>query len=89
MRLRWSRPASEHLIAIHDYIAGDNPDSAAEVVERLIQAAERLSAHPNLGRPGKVKHTRELIVAPYILVYRVVQDTVNIEAVLHGRRKYV
>lgn len=87
MTLRWSEQAADDLIAIHDFIAEDNPNAAAATIERLFQSVERLPVYPRLGRAGFEEGTRELVIASWILVYRVIGDVVNIEAVIHASRK--
>jgi toxin ParE1/3/4 len=49
-----------------------------------------LSDQPDAGRAGRVHGTRELVIAdtPFILPYRVVENTVQILRVLHGARKW-
>lgn len=90
MDIIWSARARQHLREITAYIAQDNPDAADRMAERILAATERLSAHPHLGRPGRIDGTRELVVGgtPYIVPYRVRGDRVNIIAVLHGKRQW-
>ncbi len=42
----------------------------------------------HLGRPGRVKGTRELVVTrtPYIVAYRLKRQSIQILRVLHGAR---
>ena len=49
-----------------------------------------LAEQPHQGRAGRVPGTRELVITdtPYIIPYRVVEDTVQILRVLHGKRKW-
>ena len=45
--------------------------------------------HPQLGRPGRVESTRELVVhRNYILVYDVAGDVVRVLHVLHATRQW-
>lgn len=37
-----------------------------------------LATMPHRGRPGRIAGTRELILVPFIIVYRVRQETVEI-----------
>jgi len=88
MTLRWSVPAAHDLEHIHRYISNDNSEAAADsVIERIIEAAERLLTFPESGRPGRVKATRELVRPPYVLVYRVLSNVISIERVLHGSQR--
>ena len=72
------------------YIAQDNPKAAAEFVLHLRDSALMLGEQPNLGRPGRIPGTRELVVTnfPYILPYRVRNDAVEILRVFHTARKW-
>ena len=90
MRVRWLRRALRNLDDNAEYIARDNPDAAARIVERIATSVERLTTHPASGRPGRVPGTRELVIAgtPYIVPYRVRGATVEILRVFHTARKW-
>ncbi|KRB01297.1 hypothetical protein ASD83_07235 [Devosia sp. Root685] len=90
MRVAWTRRAFRHLDEIQEYIAGDRPTAAFEVVKNLTErTTATLGTSPMAGRPGRVKHTRELVFAdlPYIVVYRVAEH-VEVVGVLHVARKW-
>ena len=90
MRVRWLRAAVANLVTETEYIARDNPAAAARVETDIKRAVEKLSHFPSLGRPGRVAGTRELVIAgsPYIIPYRVRQDTVEILRVFHAARRW-
>jgi toxin ParE1/3/4 len=90
MRIIWRHAALNDLGSIREFIAQDNPAAAARVRAALRAAVDPLADYPNLGRAGRVAGTRELVVAdlPYIIVYRVADDTVRILAVLHTSRQW-
>jgi toxin ParE1/3/4 len=91
MILIWSDYALQDIGDIHAYIAQDNANAASETIDRIIQATEKiLEFSPFAGRKGRVKNTRELVIADtnYIVVYRVKQERLAIIAVLHGRREW-
>ncbi len=90
MRVRWLRRALRNLDEEADYIARDDPQAAAQVVDRIVTSVDLLATQPALGRPGRVPGTRELIIAgtPYIVPYRVRDDTVEILRVFHGARRW-
>ena len=72
------------------YIAFDNPKAAYELHDRVREHTATLSLHPRLGRPGRVRGTRELVVpgTSFIVAYRVAATAVTILRVLHGARKW-
>jgi toxin ParE1/3/4 len=67
----WSPRAIEHPAHLRSYIARDNPTAANRIGGVLLDAVERLAELPNLGRPGRVAGTRELVVpgTPYLIPY--------------------
>jgi toxin ParE1/3/4 len=86
----WSPRAVEHLAHLRAYIARDNPKAAHRIAGTLLEAVERLAELPNLGRPGRVGGTRELVVpgTPYVIPYRLHGDRLEVIAVFHGRQKW-
>ena len=57
---------------------------------RVREGVEYLLDHPNLGRAGRVRGTRELVISgsPFVVIYRVRFDQVQILRVLHHARKW-
>lgn len=90
MRLSWSRAALNDLIELRAYIANDRPRAAAGVAQRILHAVNHLEQYPSLGRSGRVEGTRELVVSntPYLVAYRIQEETVVLLRVLHGARKW-
>lgn len=90
MLVRWTRPALTDLIETQRFIAKENPDASSVVAQRLWDAAQSLVSHPQIGRPGRVPGTRELPVprTPYLIIYRIRQEAVEIIRLWHGRRDY-
>ena len=90
MKVHWVRTALHNLDNEAAYIARDDPEAAARTVERIRRAVEHLTAHPEIGRPGRVSGTRELVVAgtPYIIPYRVKRGSVEILRVFHAARRW-
>lgn len=86
MRLSWSRLAFEDRTRIFDYIAQDNPAAALALDERIEEQVEGLRQNPELGRSGRVRGTRELVIAQtaYIAVYRLEADRIRILRILHS-----
>jgi len=90
MKIVWSRRAIRHLTKVRDYIARDNPNSATDVAAHILAAIEQLETFPNLGRPGRLAGTRELLVpqTPYIIPYRIRGNRIELIAVFHGRQRW-
>lgn len=90
MKIRWLSLALADLDEVGKYIAEDNPRQAVAVVLRIIDAVELLVDHPEIGRPGRVGGTRELVVAdlPYIIPYRKKGEWLEILRVFHQKRKW-
>jgi toxin ParE1/3/4 len=90
MKLRWTKPALHDLEALGDYIARSNPAAAKRTVTAILEQADKLTAHPHVGRPGRVPETRELVVVgtPFIVPYRVRDVEVQVLAVVHSAREW-
>ena len=90
MKIVWPRRAIWRLVHIRDYIAKDNPGAAARIAERILQSVEALTGQPDMGRPGRIAGTRELVVpaTPYVIPYRVRAGRLELLAVFHGRQKW-
>jgi toxin ParE1/3/4 len=91
MRLRWSPRAIDDLREIRRYIGRENPAAAKQVADRIKQVVRLLPDHPEIGRPGRVPGTRELVVTGtrYIVPYAVIaRDRIELLAVMHTSRKW-
>ncbi len=85
MQIVFSAAAQKDLAKIEAYIGAHNPHAASRLAIRLIAACDRLEYLPHRGRPGLVPGTREITtVKPYVIVYRVKGDTVEIARIWHG-----
>ncbi len=74
MNIVWSPEAIQDLISLRAYIAEESPAGARRIVLHILHDVEGLLAdNPEMGRPGRVPGTRELVIArtPYIVPYRV------------------
>lgn len=90
MRVKWLRNALGGLESEAEHISQDNPQAAAELVVEIFKKVNQLSDFPNLGRPGRVPGTRELVITryPYIIPYRVKDEIVEILRVFHTSRRW-
>lgn len=88
-RVRWLREALRNLDEEAAHVAADDPQAAQRVVQRILQAVAGLAEHPDIGRPGRVPGTRELVVTRtrYLVPYRVKGDVVQVLRVFHTSRR--
>jgi toxin ParE1/3/4 len=91
MRTVWSPQAIDDLVALRTYIEQDNPAAARRIVLHIIQNIDTLlPGSPEMGRPGRVPGTRELIIprTPFIVPYRLEGNTIQILRIFHGARRW-
>jgi toxin ParE1/3/4 len=90
MALEWSVFALADRNAIFDYIEVDSPQAAITVDDCIQTSVESLMKFPEMGRPGRVEGTRELVIqrTPYIAAYLIAGNTVRILRVLHGAQQW-
>jgi toxin ParE1/3/4 len=85
-KLVLSNFAQIDLANIHDYIAEHNDGAAARVVDRIEEASYTLLDAPFTGSLVGSSHPdlRFRVVGKYVIYYRVTDDKVWIQRVLHG-----
>jgi toxin ParE1/3/4 len=85
MRIRWTLAAASDLEHIKDYLAEHNPQFAQPTVLELYETIRSLKASPHRGRVGREEGTRELVFTrlPYIVAYRVKEQTVEVLHIFH------
>ncbi|MGA2375364.1 MAG: type II toxin-antitoxin system RelE/ParE family toxin [Candidatus Sulfotelmatobacter sp.] len=90
MRLRWTTPAADDLYTIVEHIQQDNPVAASEVAQAIYDGCDGLRRFPYRGRPGRIDGTRELVFPglPYIVVFRVQNQVVEIARIYHGAQDW-
>jgi len=90
MEVRWSLPA-EDLEQICEWIERDNPEAARRVARTIYDECGRLKDFPNLGRTSRrMTGRRELTFAPlpYIVVYQVTPNAIEISRIFHGAQDW-
>ena len=90
MRFRWTTPAAEDLYKIVEHIQKDNPAAAVEVANILFDGCGTLTKFPRRGRKGRIEGTRELVLPnlPYIVVYKVHDEILEILRIYHGAQDW-
>jgi toxin ParE1/3/4 len=87
----WSPEAIADLVALRAYIEQDDPAAAQRVALHIIHNIETLLPEsPEMGRPGRVPGTRELVIprTPFVVPYRLVAKTIHVLRIFHGARKW-
>lgn len=88
MKVLWLRQAALDMEQLIEHISQDKPSAAANYAKKLMDAISQLAGNQSLGRPGRVFGTRELVVPPCIVAYRVKGEAVQVLRILHSARKW-
>ncbi|MGE4511794.1 MAG: type II toxin-antitoxin system RelE/ParE family toxin [Sulfurimonadaceae bacterium] len=90
--LQWTTNAKNDLINIVAYIKTDSPAAANEIYQKIKEKAHSSNFFPLKGRvvPELQKEGitlyRELIAAPWRIIYKIGSDTVYIMAIVDSRQ---
>jgi len=87
----WSPEAIEDIDGIAEFLARASTNYAATVVDKLLDAARKLTTFPFAGRVVPEvgnEMIREKFVLDYRLIYRIQADEVTIVAVIHVKRHF-
>jgi toxin ParE1/3/4 len=87
----WSPEAISDFVALRARIEQSNPAAAQRIALRILHHVDTLLPdNPEMGRPGRVPGTRELVIprTPYIVPYRLEGDIIQILRVYHGARRW-
>ena len=88
----WASIAENDLARIIEYIANNSPANALKVLNKLKEKAANLNHSPKRGRiipelqENGIYQYRELMVAPWRLMYRVQEAKIYVLAVLDSRQ---
>ena len=91
-RVLWTDAARQDLEEIVDFIAIDSPETALSILDRLESRCARLQRFPQRGRivpelrAAEILSYREIIEAPWRIVYRYERNRVFVMAILDARR---
>ncbi len=89
MKLVWTASAKQDLREILSYIRSDNPGAARKMKSRIETSVGHLARQAFMGRPGAIPGTREIVPhSSYRVVYQVLDDEVQIVAVVHTARQW-
>lgn len=87
--VRWSYTSKLDLLQIYNYIAKDSEHYAKKVVNDIVDKSEYLGVFPNMG--SRVEefdedNLKEIVIYSYRMIYRIIDDGVNILAIVHCKR---
>lgn len=91
MRIRWTAPALDDLNNICDHSNSHfGPARGRRTALQIYEAVDTLADFPNIGRFGRKSGTSELVIRglPFIVVYRLKDEFVQIVRILHGAQKW-
>lgn len=88
MKLSISPRATRDLEAIGDYIAQYNPTRAVSFIREIRQQYRRIARLPGAfaARDDLAAGIRMSVHGKYLILFRVVENTVRVERVIHGAR---
>ncbi|MEM5794689.1 MAG: type II toxin-antitoxin system RelE/ParE family toxin [Bacillota bacterium] len=91
-----SEPAYYDSDSIFAYISQDSKSSAEKLRQHIYEGIKKLAEFPEMGPvvpeediPGAVRGYRRIVIIPYIVFYRVLEDRIVIARVLHGRQSWL
>ena len=89
-RIEWTGTAIADLYDIDDYWSAYSNDAAERVADRIQAAAAFLGTMPRAGPVLRREDARKwrIPASPYILIYRVLDDRIQILRIRHGRENW-
>ena len=96
LEIKYTHTAVEDMDEIFSFISQDNVMAAETMLEKLDRQISMLAEFPDSGSvlpeddyPLVQRGYRFIVVQPYLVFYKVVDQVVIIFRVLHGRRDYL
>ena len=88
MRVEFSRWVESDLDLIADYIAQDNPRRAVTFIREIREKIDQIGEQPLLYqlRPEIGEGARIAVVGRYVILFRILGETVRIERIVYGGR---
>lgn len=95
-KVKYSPAAVDDMDEIFSFISQDNVSAAENLLQKLDHHISNLADFPNMGSVLSEdeysliqRGCRFIAVNPYLVFYRVAEDTVIIHRILHGGRDYL
>lgn len=83
----WTDQAIADVVHIVAWISAERPRVAVRIAEKLFRAGYSLDQFPERGRTTSLGRRELIVMAPYLIRYRVENDQVTILEVRHAARK--
>lgn len=90
MDVVWADSARQEFDAAIAFIKAESPSAAMIVGERILAAISHLERFPNIAAASRQhRMLRQLVVpkTPYLVIYRIHDDRVEIRAVVHAKQR--
>jgi len=95
-KIKYTPAAVDDMDEIFSYISQDNVDTAGDLLNKLNYSISSLADFPNKGSVLSddeysliQRGYRFIVVNPYLIFYRIMNETIVIHRILHGRRDYL
>jgi len=91
-RVAWAPVAISDAVSILEYLSEEDPGYAEQLLGKLQSQAQSLERFPARGRivpelkAMGIQFLRELVIAPYCMIFRIEGHEVHVLAVFDGRR---
>jgi len=86
LNIVWTATAARNRDEQLTYVGQDNPSAALRLDLEIGNQIRQLLLYPEIGRLGRIAGTRELVInrTPFIAIYRIRPDSIQILRLLHG-----
>ncbi len=88
IKLHWTSKAASDLVRLYEFLAPLNKQVAAQLVQSLSKAPNKLQTHPRLGErldEFDPREVRRMLVGDYEMRYEIQQDTLYILRIWHTK----
>jgi len=91
MKITLTPTANRDIKSIYDYIVENSTvTTAKKVLSSIENTIDKLEEFSQLGKVGRIKNTRELIVPrlPFVILYKIYPDKIAITSIMHTSKKW-
>jgi toxin ParE1/3/4 len=91
MKVNWTAAARAQLRDINTFIARSSPQYAKKIVDRLTRRSQQIATFPRSGRvvpEANDVNIREVLEGSYRIIYHLLDDEIDIIAVVHSARPW-